>query len=170
MRTGSIAVAALAVLALGSTLSACGSPGGNAAGGHLAVTSSPTPSSPRHSSPPLSPVSVPPNIAVIRLGASFSPGSLRLGVGQQFLLIVSTRVRATGLDGAGCGSAASGTVAASGTAASGLLSVRCTSGGYLYTVEHRGTGTISATVRPHCGPRLMCQQWLARAQLHVTIT
>jgi hypothetical protein len=198
MRTVSIAGVALAALALGGALSACGSQGGNAAGGHVAATSSPAPSSSgRSSSPP--PVTVPPDITVVRLSSSFSPSRLRLSVGQQFLLIVSASVRVRGLDAAaGCGSSAAGTAAggtvaggtvaggtiaggtvvgtvAGGTAVGGsstggLLSVRCTSGGYLYTAEHSGTGTISATVGPRCSPGQMCPQWLAEAQLHVVIT
>jgi hypothetical protein len=154
MRTVSIAGTALAVLALGGALSACDSPGGNAAGGHLAATSSPS-----------SPVAVPPDITVVRLSLGFSPGGLRLSVGQQFLLIVSASVRVRGLDAAaGCGSLTSG------TAVGGLLSVRCAQGGYLYTAERPGTDIISATVGPRCGPGQMCPQWLAEAHLHVTIT
>lgn len=174
MRTVSIAGAALAVLVLGSALSACGTPGANAAGKGPTSTSSPAPSAPGRSSPPSPPVAAPPDIAVVRLGTSFSPSSLRLSVGQQFLLIVNASVRARGLDAAGCGSTASAPVAsaptASATAADGLLSVRCASGGgYLYTAEHSGTGIISATVGPHCSPGQMCPQWLDEPQLRVTI-
>jgi hypothetical protein len=161
MRTMSIAGTALAVLALGGALSACGTAGGNAAASHLATASSVASSSPGHSaaSPP---VAAPPDITVVRLSASFSPGQLQLSVGHQFLLIVSPSVQAKGLEAtAGC---------TSGTAAGGLLSVRCTSGGYLYTAEHPGTATISATVRPRCKPGQMCPQWLAEPQLHITIT
>lgn len=168
MRTVSIAGAALAVLILGSALSACATPGGNAADKEPAATSSPAtsspmPSAPRRSSPPSHPVAVPPDIAVVRLGTGFSPGSLRLSVGQQFMLIVNASVQAKGLDAAGCGSAASA------TAVDGLLSVRCVQGGYLYTAEHSGTGIISATVGPRCNPGQMCAQWLAEPRLHVAI-
>jgi hypothetical protein len=162
MRTMSIARTALAVLALGGALSACGTAGGNAAANHLATTSSPASSSSGHPARSSPPVAAPPDITVVRLTASFAPGQLQLSVGHQFLLIVSPSVQAKGLEAtAGC---------TSGTAAGGLLSVRCTSGGYLYTAEHPGTATISATVRPHCNPGQMCPQWLAEPQLHITIT
>ena len=188
MRTVSIAVAALAVLALGGVLSACGGPGGNAARKHLAavtssapsapVTSSPVTSPPVRSSPapsfpgrspppalPSPPAAAPPHVAVVRLGAGFSPGSLRLSVGQQFLLTVSPSVQARGLAAPGqCGSGAAW------TAAGGLLSVRCAPGGYLYTAEHPGSATISATVGPRCRPGQMCPQWLTEPKLQVTIT
>ena len=188
MRTISIVVAALAVLALGGVLSACGGPGGNAARKHLAavtssapapvtsspvtsppVRSSPAPSFPGRSSPPSAspspPVAVLPHVAVVRLGAGFSPGSLRLSVGQQFLLTVSPSVQARGL--AAPGQCASG---AAWTTGGGLLSVRCASGGYLYTAEHPGSATISATVGPRCSPGQMCPQWLTEPRLQVTIT
>lgn len=160
MRTMSTAGTAVAVLALVGVLSACGTAGGNAAASHHATASSAASSSPRHPASP--PAAAPPYIAVVRLGANFSPGHLQLSTGQQFLLTVSSSVRAKGLDvPAGC---------ASGSAAGGLLSVRCTSGGYLYTAEHPGTATISATVRPYCKPGQMCPQWLTEPHLQITIT
>jgi hypothetical protein len=55
------------------------------------------------------------------------------------------------------------------TAGSGMLSVRCASGGYLYTAERRGTATISVTVRPHCSPGQMCPQWIRETMLRVSI-
>lgn len=163
MRTVSIAMAALAVLVLGIALSSCGSPGTSAAGGHPPAASSSVSSAvPVRSSTPSPPAAAPPDIALVRLGTGFSPGSLRLSVGQQFLLTVSPGVQAQGLD-ARCGSAG-------GTAAGGLLSVRCAQGGYLYTAEHPGTGIISAAVGPHCAPGKTCPQWRAEAQLRVAIT
>ena len=101
---------------------------------------------------------------VVHLTAGFSPAAVRLRVGQQFLLTISPSVKATGLDTAGCGSGTTW------TAAGGLLSARCTSGGYLYTAEHPGTGIVSATVRPRCSPGKMCPQWLTGAQLRLTIS
>ena len=181
-------IAALAVLALGGALSACGSAGGisgrpkNAAGGDPSapVASSPSPSPPGRSSPPPSapshpsspgtsspspPVAAPPDITVVRLGSAFSPSSLRVSVGQQFLITVSKTVQARGLEpAAGC---ASGSAR---PAAGGLLSVRCASGGYLYTAEHPGTATISATVGPRCSPGEMCPQWMSEPRLQLTIT
>ena len=146
--------AALAALALGGALSACGS-----AGGVAGPPSSPGPSSP---SPP---VAAPPDITVVRLGASFSPSSLRISVGQQFLITVSKTVQARGLEtAAGCASGAAR------PAAGGLLSVRCALGGYLYTAEHPGTATISATVGPRCSPGEMCPQWISEPKLQIRIT
>ena len=183
------AIAALAALALGGALSACGSARG--ASGRLTdpaagdpsvpVASSSSPSSPERSSPPLPapshpsspgrsspsppPVAAPPDIILVRLGAAFSPSSLRISVGQQFLITVSKTVQARGLEtAAGCASGAAR------PAVGGLLSVRCASGGYLYTAEHPGTATISATVGPRCSPGEMCPQWMSEPKLQLTIT
>jgi hypothetical protein len=165
-------IAALAVVA---ALTACGSQpltGTGATGtapGTTAGQSSPaaTPGTP---GTPAGTPGTPPGTAgnspavVVHLTAGFSPAAVRLRVGQQFLLTISPSVKATVLGTAGCGS---GTTWA---AAGGLLSARCTSGGYLYTAEHPGTGTVSATVRPRCSPGKMCPQWLTGAQLHLTIS
>jgi hypothetical protein len=43
-------------------------------------------------------------------------------------------------------------------------------GGYLYTAEHPGSVTLSATVRPRCGPGQMCPQWISEPRLQITIT
>jgi hypothetical protein len=171
MRTVSIAGAALAVLAFGSALSACsGHPAGDAARDHPASTGSP-PSSPVASSPTLPapvsspPVAVPPDIIVVRLGTAFSPDRLRLSVGGQFLVVVSPSVHASVLGAPpGCASRAAW------SAGGGLLSVRCASGGYLYTAERPGSAVIPATVGPRCGPGQMCPQWLSEQRLYVTIT
>jgi len=186
MRTVSIVGAALTVLALGGALSACGGqPAGDAARGHLASTSSPRSSSAASSptvpppvtsspgpSPVLSsspPVSSPPPVAVVRLGVAFSPDKLRLSVGGQFLVVVSPSVHATVLGAPpGCAPGTAATTAA--TTTGGLVSVRCTSGGYLYTAERPGSAVISATVGPHCSPGQMCPQWLSESRLQVTIT
>jgi hypothetical protein len=185
MRTITIAGAALAVLALGGALSACGGqPAGEAARGHLAstgspsstpVASSPTAPPPVSSSPgpsPVrsssSPVSSPP-VAVVRLGPAFSPDRLRLNVGGLFLVVVSPSVHATVLGAPpGCAPGAAATAAA--TTTGGLVSVRCVPGGYLYTAERPGSAVISATVGPHCSPGQMCPQWLSESRLQITIT
>ena len=134
-----LAIAALAALALGGALSACGSAG--------SASGDPAPA-----------------VTVVRLGAAFSPSSQRVSVGQQFLIMVSKSVLARGLEpAAGCGSGAAQ------PAAGGLLSVRCASGGYLYTAEHPGSATISATVGPRCSPGEMCPQWMSAPRLQVTI-
>jgi glucose/arabinose dehydrogenase len=105
MRAVSIARAALAVLILGCALAACASADGTAAGKQPGATpATPAASSPARSSP-LSPASAaPPDVTVVRLAAGFSPATLRLRVGQQFLLTVSPGVQARGLDAAGCAS------------------------------------------------------------------
>jgi hypothetical protein len=110
-------------------------------------------------------VAVPPDIVVVRLGASFSPDVLRLNIGQQFLVTVSKTVQVSGLGfPRGC---AAGTTA---QIANGLLSARCAAGGYLYTAEHAGTVVLSATVRPRCAAGTICPQWITEASLKVTIT
>jgi hypothetical protein len=156
MRTVSIAGAALAMLAFGSALSACsGSPPSSP------VASSPT--LPPPTSPP--PVAAPPHVTVARLGTTFSPDRLRLSVGGQFLVAVSPSVHASVLGAPpGCESRAAW------SAGGGLLSVRCASGGYLYTAERPGSAVIPATVGPSCSPGQMCPQWLSEQRLYVTIT
>jgi hypothetical protein len=164
MRTITIAGATLAVLALGGALSACGGqPAGEAARGHLPSTGSPS----------SAPVATPPHITVVRLGTAFSPDRLRLSVGGQFLVAVSPSVHATVLGAPpGCapGATATTTATTTATATGGLVSVRCASGGYLYTAERPGSAVISATVGPHCSPGQMCPQWLSESRLQVTIT
>ena len=192
MRIVSIVGAALAVLAFGGALSACGGQSaGDAAGGHLASTGSPSsspvappsalpspvssshgPSPVRSSPPPVSsspvsppPVAAPPHITVVRLGPAFSPDRLRLSVGGQFLVSVSPNVHATVLGiTPGCAPGAASTTTG------GPVSVRCASGGYLYTAERPGSAVISATVGPRCSPGQMCPQWLSEPRLQVTIT
>lgn len=80
-------------------------------------------------------------------GVLFSPHALALLVGQRFVLTVSSHLRATG--------PAVPTDCPPGTrrqASGGLLTLRCTTSGYLYIAEQPGTTTLSAAVRPHCLP------------------
>lgn len=112
-----------------------------------------------------SPSAAPPDTVVVRLAAGFSPGTVRLGAGQQFMLIVSKTVKASGPDISGdC------TSGVTGAAGNGLLSVRCSGGDYLYTAKHAGSTALSATVRPRCKPGAMCPQWISNATLKITVT
>jgi hypothetical protein len=99
------------------------------------------------------------------LSARFSPSTLRLRAGQQFLVIVAKDVRVTGLSGSGsCGPGVPGEVTG------GLLSARCAAGGYLYTAVRAGSATLSATAGPRCEPGTMCPQWVTEPTLKITIT
>ena len=112
-----------------------------------------------------SPTAVPPIVIVVRLDSAFSPRSLRLGRGQQFLVIVNKAVQ---VSGPGLpGDCTSGGVS---TATTGVLSVRCSAGNYLYTAEHVGSAVVSARVRPLCAPGKICPQWVTNASLKVTVT
>lgn len=112
-----------------------------------------------------SPAAVPPATFVVRLAAAFSPRSVRLGAGQQFVVIVSKTVKVSG-----SGISGDCTSGGTGPAGDGLLSVRCSGGDYLYTAEHAGSTVLSATVRPRCKPGTMCPQWISRASLKITVT
>jgi hypothetical protein len=105
-------------------------------------------------------------ITAVRLSTTFSPDTITLAAGQQFQVIVSTSVAPTG---AGFPQpCAPGTAYPAGD---GLLSVTCpASGGYLFTAEHSGTTTLTATVRPRCSPGQMCPQWITEAVLQVTVS
>lgn len=120
------------------------------------------------SQPPSAPASPPPrSLAVtVHLAAAFSPSSLRLQVGQQFLLVVNTNVRISGLPGPG--SCAQGSTQQ--PVAGGLLSARCTARGYRYTALHAGHGELSAIVRPRCAPETACPQWITAPVLKITIS
>ena len=148
-RSSAAAAAAMAALAAAGMLTACGS--APAGGGSQSPSASP---------------SLPRGPAVtVHLGPGFSPGSLRLRVGQQFLVVVSRDVRATGLPGpGGCARRTTRQVAG------GLLSARCTARGYRYTALHAGHGELSATVRPRCAPGNVCPQWITAPTLKITIS
>ena len=162
-------VTVLAGLAIAGTLTACGSASSSGAASPGATSPAATPSAPSSASPaspssgPSSPV-VAPIIFAVRLGASFSPNSLHLGVGQQFEVIVSKTVKVAGLAPANCTAQAT-------PAADGLLSVRCpAAGSYLYTAERTGTATLGAIARPLCSPGTPCPQWISRASMKITIS
>lgn len=157
-----ILTAAALMVGLVGPLSACASsaPGGTAA---------PHPSSPGGkttasygTSPP---AAAAPIVFVVRLGSAFSPRSLRLSVGQQFMVIVSKAVKVSGPDLPGA--CTSGAI---GSATTRVLSVRCSAGGYLYTAEHVGSAALSATVRPLCAPGTICPRWIADASLKIIVT
>ncbi len=108
---------------------------------------------------------VPPGIVLVRLGAGFSPTTLRLGVGQQFEVAVDSDVEASGP-----GLPASCPVGMTAPAAGGLLILQCPAGGgYLYTAGRPGSATLLAMVRPRCAPATVCPDWIAVASLRLTI-
>jgi hypothetical protein len=163
----SAVTAGLAGLAIAGTLAACGS---NAPSAAAPPASSPSASAQAPSSaPPTTAAATPPSSAVapiifaVRLGASFSPRSLHVGVGQKFQVIVSSNVRASGVP-TNC------TATKPTPAAGGMLSVTCPkAGSYLYTAERAGTAVVAAIVRPNCPKGTRCPQWISRAALTVTI-
>jgi hypothetical protein len=167
-----VTAAAVTMLALAGTLSGCGASasGGSAANGKLAGNGASSPaSSPssRRSAPVVSPPRVggAPDIHAINLSTGFSPSTLQIGVGQQFVVIISKDVDVSGLSRPGC------TPDTTAQVPGGLLTVRCTtSTDYMYTAEHAGSATLSATVRPHCTQGAVCPQWIAEAHLHITIS
>jgi hypothetical protein len=147
------------VLAAMAALSACGSA---TTGPASAGPSAPAPSAPA----PSRPAAAPPIIVAVSLGTTFSPDSLTLAAGQKFQVIVRTSVLPAGADfPQRCASGVAYPVAG------GLLSVTCPAdGGYLFTAEHPGTTTLTATVRPRCSPGEMCPQWITEAALQITIS
>lgn len=181
------AAAVAAVLAPLTAVSACASgtaaptAGGSPSGaGGSPATSGPAPSSPAAghsaspspsavhpgSSPPvIPPAGGAPNIAVVRLGARFTPGTLQLGTGQKFEVIVSRSVKPTG-----SGISGQCTPAAAARFSSAMLSLRCTGGSYLYTARQPGRTALAVTVRPACPPGTMCAQWMSAARLSLTIS
>lgn len=132
------------VLGLAGTLSACGA----------AATSPGGPS----------PTAGAPVVVVVRLGAAFSPRTVRLGVGQQFVVMVSKTVKVSGDISGDCQSGGTS------TAGDGVLSVRCSAGNYLYTAKRAGSSMLSATVRPRCKAGTICPQWVSEANLNITVT
>jgi hypothetical protein len=111
------------------------------------------------------PIGGAPNIAVVRLGSRFSPGTLRLGTGQKFEVIVGKDVKPTG-----SGISGRCTPAAAARFSSSMLSLRCTGGSYLYTALRAGTTALAVTVRPVCAAGTMCPQWVSAARLTLTIS
>lgn len=151
-----ILAAAGLVLVLAGTLTACATPVSGTNGSPQAPASSATATA----SPSPPPVGGAPMIRVVRLGSSFSPKAIQLGVGQRFEVIVSKTVKVSGLD---C------TPGSAGGAVTGL-SVKCESGNPVYTAERAGTTVLTATVRPRCPPGSMCPQWITEASLTITVT
>jgi hypothetical protein len=134
--------------------------------------SPPAPAPPASPSPgppapvPNPPVAVPPIIILVKLTTTFTPATLRLAVGQQFELSVDGSVEATGPD---IPSTCPGSAPAGGS--DGMLFAQCVSNGsYLYTAVQPGSFVLSATVRPHCSPGIMCPQWITEPNLAITIT
>lgn len=176
-RAAAVTAALLAPLAV---VSACASgPAPSAAAGRTSAAASPSSSSPAArgsaspspsavhpgSSPPVLPVGGAPNIAVVRLGAKFTPGTLRLGTGQHFEVVVSK-----GMKPSGSGISGQCTPAAAARFSSTMLSLRCTGGSYLYTALRAGTTVLTVTVRPACGAGAMCPQWISAARLTLRIS
>jgi hypothetical protein len=165
----SAVTAGLAGLAIAGTLAACGSntptaatPPASSPSASAQAPSSPPPASP--AATPSSRAAAPPIIFAVRLGASFSPGSLHVGVGQKFQVIVSDNVKVSGLP-------ASCNATQPTPAAGGMLSVTCTSAGsYLYTAERAGTAVLAAIVRPNCAKVAECPAWISRATLKIMIS
>jgi hypothetical protein len=115
---------------------------------------------------PSPPVAVPPIIIVVKLTTTFTPATLQLAVGQQFELSVDGSVEATGPD---IPSTCPGSAPAGGS--DGMLLAQCVgNGSYLYTAVQPGSFVLSATVRPHCSPGIMCPQWITEPNLAITIT
>jgi hypothetical protein len=117
------------------------------------------------SSPPVVPVGGAPNIPVVRLGSRFAPGTLRLGTGQHFEVVVSRGVKPTG-----SGISGQCTAAAAARFSSAMLSLSCTGGAYLYTARQAGRTTLTVSVRPACAAGTMCPQWMTVARLALTIS
>jgi hypothetical protein len=106
-----------------------------------------------------------PNIPVVRLGTSFSPSTLQLGAGQQFVVIVSNSDKASG-------SGISGDCSAAQAArfSSSMLTLRCDGDSYLYTTHKAGSTELSVTVKPNCTGGSVCPQWIARASLRLNVS
>jgi hypothetical protein len=159
MRPNRIPVVTVAglLLAFAGTLSACGS---TSAGGAAASL---RPSSPGQSPPRTTP---PPDAAVVRLSIAFAPAALRLRTGQQFRLMVSKTIQASGP-----GVPHDCSPGAASQVSGGLLSLRCASSReYLYTAQRAGKAILSATVKPDCPPGTACPLWVTQASLKIIIS
>jgi hypothetical protein len=127
-------------------------------------SSDPSPSRPASSRPVVG--GGVPMVPVVRLGTAFSPRTLKLGAGQEFLVIVNGADQPTGsgISGPSC------TPAATARFSSDLLSLRCQNGSYLYGARRAGSAELSVSVRPHCAAGVMCPQWMASATLKLAIS
>jgi hypothetical protein len=98
-------------------------------------------------------------IAVVTLGASFSPSSVTLSVGEPLLINVNGDVA----------SMMTGPVTATtpdGPLTGGALGPAS----YVYFATKPGTEILSATIRPRCEPGTMCPMWIAMSRLTVTVS
>ena len=174
-RIPSAVIGVVAMLATLATASGCASGSGTTAsagssGQHTASQSSPADPSAPGSSPSLPSMgggggAAAPNIPVVRLGTSFSPSTLQLGAGQQFVVIVSKSDKASGSGiSGGCSAAQAAQFSSS------MLTLRCDGDSYLYTTHKAGSTVLSVTVKPNCTTGTMCPQWIARASLRLTIS
>jgi hypothetical protein len=176
-RMSAPAILAMVLFAVMTAASGCGSGSpratstaatGKPTAGHS--TSPATSPATRFSSPSTSgglpnPGAAGPNIPAVALGTKFSPDTLQLGVGQQFMVTVSSSVRpsGSGIDG-DC------TAATAAAFTSTMLSLRCDGNSYLYTVRKAGSAALSVTVRPACSAGSVCPMWITVATLRLTIT
>jgi hypothetical protein len=173
-RIPSAVIGVVAMLATIATASGCASRSGSSAsagssGKHTAGQSAPA--DPSGSASPSLPSmgggggAAAPNIPAVRLGTSFSPSTLQLGAGQQFVVIVGKSDKASG-------SGISGDCSAAQAAqfANSMLTLRCDGDSYLYTTHKAGTTVLSVTVKPNCPAGTMCPQWIARASLRLTVS
>ena len=169
MRNRMPVTAALAAVlcAVTAVASGCGSgqPASSPPPSHIASRSPSTPvSSPSSGTHPIVGMGGP-NIPAVQLGTKFTPSTLDLGAGQQFVVTVSDSVKASGsgIDG-GC------TAATAARFSSSMLSLRCDGGSYLYTTHRAGSTALSVTVRPSCAAGSVCPMWVAVATLRLDIS
>lgn len=161
-------------LVLGGALSAgalagCGSAGSAATGSGGQVSHPPSATAPPPSTQPPTtqppgtppPTTPPPSSTAgrltVTLGPAFNPGTLRVKVGEQFLVTVSPAVSASGLS---CTQPEAGA----------SLAVQCVGQSqYLYRAVRPGSAELSAEVRPNCKPGSVCPQWITMPRLQITI-
>ncbi len=163
-----LALGAAAASGLLTTVILCGCGSASTAGtagssGHPAVPSA-SPSTSRRPAAP-SEAAHRRRLVIVRLGPAFAPASLGVVTGQRFLVIVRRGFDVSGLILPGAcrpGQDQQGTGV--------LLSVRCTTAGYLYTARRPGIAYLAAAVRPHCAFRTACPEWIAVPRLRVVIS
>lgn len=94
-------------------------------------------------------------IAVVSLGASFTPSAVVLSKGEPLLVTVDGDVTATVTDPAPGSPLAGGPLGSSS---------------YLYFGVKPGITTLSASVGPNCSPGDACPQWRSAPTLRVTVS